>query len=256
MVRVRELPNKPLVEAICELRWRVDPEKGDPNYSLFVGRLYSQLDKKYKFHQQLPASMIPEQLAGSIPQHMFRVGKDEWPLIQVGPGLVTLNETEKYTWPDFNERSKELINAVFKAYPKPEEMKVTNLFLRYIDAIKIDGISSNILNFVKDKLKVELFIPENLYEGEVVVKRPRSFNFNITHNTKKPKGIINLKLSSGMQKGHRAIILELVVLSEGNDVPVLPNYFSSWIKDAHKITDDWFFKLIEGELEHDYAGDT
>jgi hypothetical protein len=29
--------------------------------------------------------------------------------------------------------------------------------------------------------------------------------------------------------------------------------FGGWIDAAHEITDEWFFKLIEGELERSFA---
>lgn len=255
MVKVRDLPNKPLVEAILEMRWHIDPDKGDPNYSLFVGRLYSSLSSKYQFHQPLPTSMIPEQMAVSIAQHRFRVDKDKWPLVQIGPGLITLNDTVNYTWDDFNIRANELIRAVFKVYTKPQELKVTNLILRYIDAINIDDFPVNMLDYARRKLKINLQVPANLYDGVDVIKRPRSFNFGVTHVTRKPKGLVTLKFTSGVNKGKRAIFLETVVKSADKDLPILPGGFGKWIKAAHNITDDWFFKLIEGELESEYAGE-
>jgi uncharacterized protein (TIGR04255 family) len=35
----------------------------------------------------------------------------------------------------------------------------------------------------------------------------------------------------------------------------MPKGFANWIDAAHAITDDWFFKLIEGELERRFSGD-
>ena len=112
MVRIRELQKKPLIEAILELRWHVDPSRGDPNYSIFVGRLYDLLASKYPHYEQLPSSMIPSQMAANIAQHRFRVAEEKWPLVQVGPGIVTLNDTDNYTWYDFGVRANYVVKSV------------------------------------------------------------------------------------------------------------------------------------------------
>lgn len=255
MVKIRELLNKPLVEAILELRWHIDPEIGDPNYSIFVGGIYSILKTKYKFHEPLPSSMIPERIAGSFVQHRFRIEKNKWPLIQVGPGIVTLNDTTNYTWTDFGQRANELVKAMFKAYPKPEEMRISNLVLRYIDAIQMSDARKNVLDFTRKNLKANFIVPEQLYDGVDVIKKPKSFSFQIANITKNPKGTVTLRFATGMHKGRKAIILETVVQSINEELPSLPDGFSAWIKAAHNITDDWFFKLIEGDLESEFAGE-
>jgi uncharacterized protein (TIGR04255 family) len=35
----------------------------------------------------------------------------------------------------------------------------------------------------------------------------------------------------------------------------MPNDFEKWLDAAHAVTDDWFFKLIDGELERRFSGD-
>gem|GEM_PF-5568194 len=54
---VRQLPNKPLVEAIFEFRWQIPSEEGDPHYTLFVGRLYDRVQPHYPFHEPLPTAL-------------------------------------------------------------------------------------------------------------------------------------------------------------------------------------------------------
>jgi uncharacterized protein (TIGR04255 family) len=34
----------------------------------------------------------------------------------------------------------------------------------------------------------------------------------------------------------------------------MPASFSKWLDEAHDLTDEWFFKMIEGELERRFAG--
>lgn len=255
MVKIRDLPNKPLVEAIVEIKWHVDQEKGDPNHSIFVGRLYNILTSKYPYHESLPTSMVPEIMAGNIVQQRFRIEKDGWPLVQVGPGIVTLNETVKYTWPDFSKRAKELVRSVFKTYPKADELKINSLLLRYIDSVGVADVSGSILDYLKDKLKINIHIPEQLLRNRSIEKKPKAFNFLVAYPTKRPKGTIALRLGTGTREGVRALVWDTAVQSVNEEIPSLPGCFSTWLNEAHSITDDWFFKLIEGELEKEFAGE-
>ena len=110
MIRRKVLKNKPLVEAIFELRWELEEQvsgaKTDPHYKILIGRMYDRVKDDYPYHEELPTATIPDEIAGYIIQHRFRKDKDMWPLIQVGPGIVTLNDTEGYVWDDFEERIK------------------------------------------------------------------------------------------------------------------------------------------------------
>ena len=38
-------------------------------------------------------------------------------------------------------------------------------------------------------------------------------------------------------------------MSQADQLPKVPAEFPEWLASAHEITDDWFFKLIDGELE-------
>ena len=256
MVRIRTLPNKPLVEAILELRWHVDPDRGDPNYSIFVGRLYNLLRSKYPYHEPLPTSMIPEQMAGNIVQHRFRISEHQWPLVQVGPGIVTLNDTESYTWDDFGARARDLVKSTFKAYPDSNSLKVTSLLLRYIDSDDLDYLSENVFAYLRDKLKVRVVVPRQLFKSVDVKDMPKGMNFLVAYQTEKPKGTITLRFATGTRGEKRALVWETAVQSVNKELPLLPRGFAGWARAAHAITDDWFFKLIEGELERRYAGES
>jgi len=254
MPKIRDLPNKPLVEAILEVQWQV-PEEGDPHYNLFPGRLYDSVAKEYPVHEPLPTSSLPQQVAQHITQHRFRTKENSWPLIQVGPGIVTLNDTVGYTWTDFGARAKKLIPNIFNAYPKPEELRVSRLLLRYIDAVEFDCDKENAFQFLKDKLKTSIEFPTALFTDIPVRKTPTGFNFRTEFPVTSPAGIISLRFATGTHNNKPALIWETAVVSRGRDLPRLPEGFGEWIDNSHELTDDWFFKLIEGELERRFAGD-
>ena len=78
----------------------------DPHYRLLLGRLFDRFQKDYPVHEQLPTASLPDDMVGQVVQHRFRVAKDDWPLVQVGPGVFTVNDTQHYTWTDFEQRAK------------------------------------------------------------------------------------------------------------------------------------------------------
>ena len=102
------LQNKPLVEAIFELRWKLEERspgiKIDPHYKILVGAMYEKVKDRYPFPEQMPTVNIPDEMAAHVVQHRFRKAENEWPLVQVGPGIVTLNDTHGYTWARVGEQ--------------------------------------------------------------------------------------------------------------------------------------------------------
>jgi uncharacterized protein (TIGR04255 family) len=165
----RTLKNKPLIEAILEIRWRLSGEslgaQSDPNYSILIGRLYDRLITDYPNYEQQPTARIPHEMVPYVAQHRFRQTPDGWPLIQVGPGLLTLNSTTEYEWSDFKTRAAKAIDALFAAHPSGSDLGITNMVLRYIDAVEIPPSEANATDFIGSKLKVRACLPDSLFEG-------------------------------------------------------------------------------------------
>ena len=115
----KDLKNKPLVEALLEVKWELPVRntpgiEGDPHYPLLLGRLSERVETDYPFHEALPTAQIPDAMVAHMAQHRFRTSEGGWPLIQVGPGLMTVNETDGYTWDDFRERCARAIASTLR----------------------------------------------------------------------------------------------------------------------------------------------
>jgi uncharacterized protein (TIGR04255 family) len=65
---------------------------------------------------------------------------------------------------------------------------------------------------------------------------------------------VHVSFATGRKEDKPAILWETTVQSVDDDVPAMPDGFAAWFDAAHEITDDWFFKLIEGELERRFEG--
>ncbi len=255
----KELKNKPLVEAILEIRWKLVKQgpgyETDSHYKLLLGRLFDRVQSEYPEHEQLASANVPDELVGHVVQHRFRVAKNKWPLVQVGPGVLTVNSTADYTWSDFRPRALAAVQKLYQAHPKVADLEPTNLILRYIDAIEFDYVQENAFSFLRDKLKLDVSLPRNLFGETGVEERPHTFTWQSAFKCEMPKGIVNARFASGRKDGAPAIVWETTVHSGGQDLPDMPDQFERWLDAAHTITDDWFFKLIEGELERRFSGD-
>lgn len=256
----KELKNKPLVEAILEMKWTLLEKQTlgfqfDPHYHLLLGRFSERLQKDYQTHEPLPASQIPDNMAPHIVQHRFRVAANEWPLVQIGPGIMSLNDTIKYTWPDFQERCKKAVSQIFDAHPARNDFRIQDITLRYIDAVAFDYNTNNIIDFIGNKLKIKVAFPDNLFQDTKVKKDPSIYSWQASFQNEKPKGMVTLRFSTGQHDGTPSLVWETLVQSSGTNLPAMPDGFSQWLDDAHNVTDDWFFKLIEGELERRFSGE-
>lgn len=262
----KDLKYKPLVEAILEIKWQlVQPIRApgppqmllpahDPHYRLLLGRLFDRFQTDYPFHEQLPTASLPDDMVGQVVQHRFRAAKDDWPLVQVGPGVFTINDTHHYTWTDFEQRAKVAVKRLYDAHPDVSELRIESIVLRYIDAVDCNYEEEDAFEFLRDKLKVGSNLPPSLFDDTGVRNRPRSFVWQAAFRCFKPSGEVNISFATGRKEDKPSILWDTTVQSTGNDLPEMPAGFEAWFEAAHRISDDWFFKLIEGELERRFDG--
>ncbi|QOJ35219.1 MAG: TIGR04255 family protein [Nitrospira sp.] len=255
----QSLKNKPLVEAILEFKWEAAEENKsspvDPNYRILLGRFFERVMKDYTVHEPLPSSTIPDEMVKNLPQHRFRTEAGEWPLVQLGPGLLSVNETEKYHWPEFRSRCEKAIANFVESYPSPTSLKPKSLALWYIDAVEFNHPKENIFHFMKEKMKTRLELPSALFKEARVQDKPASFKWQVSYGVERPKGRIKLRFGTGERNGRPSLIWETIVISNGNDVPKLSEDFMGWLDAAHDLADKWFFTLIEGDLHRQFSGE-
>lgn len=245
------LSKKPLVEAIFELRWEL-PEieegvKKDIYYPILIGALYEKVKDEYPFHEELPTSKIPHDMAEYIVQHRFRRMKDGWPLIQLGPGIISINDTDSYTWESFRERIFKIIDELYRSYPDPSKLNLDGLLLRYIDAVKFDFSKDNVFNFLREKMKIDVKIYEKLFNGGVN-QIPIGIDLRFAFVSNNPQALVNMRFTRAKKDDEDALTWETIVRAEKKKIPATIEGIKNWIDQAHGLADDWFFKIIEGEL--------
>lgn len=255
-----ELTNKPLVEAMLEFKWNLSSPnppgfEEDPHYRLLLGRFSEKVEDDYPIHEPLPTVQIPDSMVAHMAQHRFRKSKEGWPLIQVGPGLMTVNDTEGYTWDDFKQRCNDAVQSLLSSHPAKEEFKAQELTLRYINAVDVDFNQESVFDFLENKMQTRISLPDSLFGNGHVSNCPATFNWQVSFPTDDPVGIVVLRFASGTNRGRPALIWEILAQVTNEHVPAIPDGFSEWLEKAHALTDDWFFKLIEGELKERFSSE-
>ncbi|PWB81022.1 MAG: hypothetical protein C3F08_02915 [Candidatus Methylomirabilota bacterium] len=247
MKRFPDLPNKPLIEAIAEIKWGKESEL-DPGFQVIVGRLYERLQGDYPEIEDLPTAQVPPAMTIHMARHRFRRKKDGWPLVQIGPGILTVNETETYRWDDFSSRVKVALAKLYDVQPFREGININQLLLRYINAIEFDYLSQDLTALLSKKMRAHISIPRELFQQTPVRERLQGLNLQLTFPAESPRGVFHVAFGTGRKEDKRALIWELQMRSAGPDVPDMPLAFDTWLASAHELAEQWFFEIIKGEL--------
>jgi uncharacterized protein (TIGR04255 family) len=252
---VEHLANKPLIEVIFEIRWQINQSSQFPseaNTQLILGRLFDRLKLKYPNYEPLPFASVPEMMAEGLVKHRFRSEKG-WPLVQIGSGILTVNDTESYLWADFKPRVIDVINQLLDSIPNQEEFKTKNLMLKYVDAIDIDS-EEDIYTFLQDKMQLNVSLNTELFEQTYIKKKPIQLDLTFSFECEKPKGSLNFRIFQGKKIDDSgkiisdALIWEITIQSKENNLLDIPAKLDQWLEEAHTVTHNWFFTLVHGEL--------
>jgi uncharacterized protein (TIGR04255 family) len=263
------LKTNPLSEAWLTIQWELEPLQPDtpfsrdPNFPYALGHFYDSVKDEFGYRQEREEGKIPIELIAHRPRYQFRSDENGWPLLQLGPGVATVNYTEPYTWAEFKETALYLRDKLVKAYEE-QNLESKLISLRYRNAVPCAYSSSNLLEFLSSHLNTRIQMPDYIPGNASIAPRPSTINFNITYDIIEPKSIGILRITTGTKKvedqdTHQIsdvehMIFELEIQSGGDDSPTLTDEsdFAVWLDSAHRVVHDWFFSLIEGPLRNMY----
>ncbi|GAB6073292.1 hypothetical protein JCM14244_16690 [Venenivibrio stagnispumantis] len=256
-----KLSKQPLVEVAFELYWG-NKNKGDlyfdPNYRLIIGALYERIKEKFPEFETLPTVNIPIEALPSgskIVQYRFWSKNRKWPVVQVGPNILTVNMNKEYEkWENFKPLVLKVVNNFFSIYPDKENLFIDNLALKYLDAFPFDFINDNVLEFLKKKLHVNIGIDFGEEERRNrFPENPISVECKLEYFLNEPKGLLGVHFFKGLIENKKeSLFIESHVesLQMSNIEPNIES-ISNWLDKAHEMTDFIFSSIIRGELEEE-----
>lgn len=232
-----KLPKAPLVEVVTELRWKITSKEELAGIQYLYGDLYNELKKKYPFRESILPVEVPVEMTVNQPVHRFRAEKGGYPLLQVGPGIITLNTIDdKYYWNSFFNDAKELIQAFFNVHPIQNKIAPA---LLYIDFFPFDFQKNNVHEFINQQFSITF--GQSFFETE---KLPSDFNMGFAYNM--DLGDLRVNFQKGKNNGTEGILLQTRI----NGKPGKPDNenINNWLNDAHELSSNLFKQLTEGEL--------
>lgn len=246
-----DLPNKPLIEAMFELRWQLDkdPARGTTAFRLLFGKYYEKIRESYPEIEDQPVSNVPEAMTPYMIRHRFRAAKNQWPVTQLGSGIMTVNETENYHWETFKRRVGEASRALFDAYPSEiSRFEPTGAELRYVNMIPFEVRNGHIIDFLDTSLHTSIKLDDKLFDGHHDKSKESSVDLSIGLRLTKPHAIGVLSFGTGESDSKPGILWQIIIRSHPSFMPTTYDDIMEWTEEAHEVVDRWFFTLARGSL--------
>jgi uncharacterized protein (TIGR04255 family) len=239
-----KLVNAPLQEAIFELRWELQPDTSgrqlfDPHYPFALGKFQEALKEDFPHHISKFPPEIPTQLLNYQTAHQFWQREASWPVVQFGPGIATINETDKnYNWEEtYLPNIKKILSALKKSYG---EISFNMLSLRYIDVVNVAEYGfSSWQDFVENHVNFQF---QNKFDHSNSLVR---FNFEQSFDLNE-KGLLNVVFSSGENNVKETIFIWQTAVYKERLISyeeVIP-----WLNDAHEVTSKLFKQICKNEF--------
>lgn len=223
------LPRSPLLEVIFEVRWVDDASQ------FWNGDIFPLLKEKYPTRELVnPGLQIP-----GIPSAKFK-SLNNYPLVQVGNGLLTLNTIDDhYQWADFQDRAIFLLTNLDSLSPISQK-KEFSLFLNYLDIIEFDFKNQDIVEFFSDFLHLKLNVDFRKSSN------PKQINIALTFD-EGSLGTFNINFNRGRNlRGAEGIMIHTALIGSMTD-PTIPK-IKGWMENAHQLTSKTFKDLTAGKL--------
>lgn len=236
-----KLPNAPLLEVIFEIKWDITSREDIVDFQYLHGDLYSNLKSRYSHRENLLPPEIPLELVKGSPVFRFREKQGSYPLVQIGPGLISLNTTDdKYFWDQFRDESNEVLSVLNEIYPKYSEFNLLPA-LTYIDFFEYDNNAETPLDFINSNFQLSL--KDNFMNNTNSKMNDVNFNFNYEVEEK----IVSLNFRNGKIKNEKVgLVLQTKVF--GKKEKYNTKILKEWLESAHDLSSNMFKSLTNGKL--------
>ncbi len=243
---VSKLPNAPLKEVIFDIRWELDFDNEsnkhyDSKFDLALGKFHNLIKKDFNKVNRIVPPFVPKEFANYIPQFQFLNKDKKYPLIQIGEGILSINDTDlNYEWKkQFSPLIKKTLQELCKSYD--DSIEFNRVSLRYIDVVNLNDIDSkDYINFLAENLNFKVQKNFN-YPGEL-----SEFNYN--EKFKLPNDdILRLNFSTAIDNSTNTpqLFWQYVIYNENKQSR---EEIIDWAEKAHGITSNLFRTMLKQEF--------
>ncbi len=239
------LRNPPIIEALLELKWEVgDQQAGmvDKKFKLYPGIFSEKIKNQYPEIEILDGARIPDEMNPYIPRYRFRKKPGGYPLVQLGPGVLTVNLDKDFSREKFYGVCKGAMDVLFDILP---ELTFIELTIHYIDSFNF-SFETNPFQYLNQKLKTNFEFSSDLFSVANANSNPVNFNLDSTYKVSKPDGFLRIQLRSGVRKvdNMKLLLMDTIFYSIKGQIPA-KELIAEWIRGADGTIHSWFYKMIE-----------
>ena len=238
-----------LQEIIFEVRWALPPaNRGagapDPGFESSLARLFERLRDDYPKLVSLPAARVPPSRSPHAVRHQFRSPGRSWPLVQIGPGVLTLNDTGSSQWTKFGTRLRRVVDELFNT-DSMDGRPLLAVALRYLHGVPLERIETPLLQLVRERLHTSLAIDPALFEDPADAEKPSGLNLSVCFPLK-GGGQATLALSTVRDRQGPRLLWQLEAARLGEHVPGDAESIGHWAETAHGVLQHWSDTLDAG----------
>jgi uncharacterized protein (TIGR04255 family) len=229
--------SKNRVEIIFEFRWP-DSLASRAQYKIVLAKIIDDLSKEYPIFEAQEASNIPDEMAFGLVQYRFRKKKEDWPLAQIGPGVLAINESSRYVWKDFNKRILDVVSILTK-HISIDKLGSARLVLKAVGAVDFDYNKQDVLSFLHKNIGVNIE-PNAKFLKNKRLGNPNGFDLNLLYKNASKRTNYRLRFGKGSHKGVSSLLWSMDCVSEY--ISLTDTYLkeiNSWLDEAHLEINNW-----------------
>jgi uncharacterized protein (TIGR04255 family) len=233
-----------LQEAIFEVHWELqDDQNGHPfdeGFDLAVGILSQELKESFPAIERLEQQLgfVNIHVLGT-PTYRYRKQIGEWPVIQLGKGILTVNDIgSEYEWQSrFRESIINALTSIHKSYSL--EKRVHTIRLVYINSVVVE--EGSVENYARNNLRIGI---ERNFD---VPGTPSSFQIEQTFRLNADQ-LMTISVFPGRKKksGQSTLTWTITLNQNAGGQPLGVDLMPA-IDSAHRIVSEQFATMLKEE---------
>jgi len=244
----KKLKNAPLKEVIFELLWELPLDQTgfpiDTGFELAQGIFASKIKKDFPVHKKTIPEGFQNVRLYPKPIHQFWKKEITWPVVQLGHGIMTVNDTDaNYIWEDnFLPNIKNSLTILLDSYEN--QLPFNRVSLKYIDSIDLPDNVNDISNYISKNFQTDLI---NRYPLPGKLK-----GININQTFELPDETImqiSIQTATNNATNKPAIVWITGVEKKGL---FKKDEIINWTVEAHKQVSDTFVNMLEKEFYENF----
>jgi len=155
----RKLKNAPLQEVVFELKWELPLDENgipyDPGFDNALGLFAKEIEHRFPIQKSLLPPNSNRNTAYQL-THQFWQQELVWPVVQLGRGILTVNDVEgNYVWDENYRPIIELaVESLVRSYKN--KLQLSAFSLQYVDAVDVAAGVTNSSEFIANNFRTQV----------------------------------------------------------------------------------------------------